>query len=114
MALFPNLSTPSCTLPDCDLQPRRGLEALANASVASPRGFAPRDGGGGVTAVDGGGPTCAGGVRIAAGPPPSASEVSGAAGSGLGTGRWDRESRVDKRKVGVCFVYFFLKAFMVA
>ena len=80
-------------------QARGGLDALANASNASPRGFAPRDGTGGGAgghAVDGAGTGAmggGGGVRIAAGPPSEA--------GGVGVGRWDRE-RVDKRKV--CYV----------
>ncbi|CAB1116532.1 unnamed protein product [Ectocarpus sp. CCAP 1310/34] len=75
---------------------RGGLEALASATTQ--RGFAPRDGSGGLSggtaAVETGG---VGGVRIAAGPPPPET-----GGGGLGPpGRWDREraASIDKRKV---------------
>ncbi|CAM9635608.1 unnamed protein product, partial [Ectocarpus sp. 8 AP-2014] len=75
---------------------RGGLEALASATTQ--RGFAPRDGSGGLSggtaAVETGG---VGGVRIAAGPPPPET-----GGGGLGPpGRWEREraASIDKRKV---------------
>lgn len=71
-------------------QARGGLEALASAGTSrSNVGFAPRDGSGGT-----GGGTAAemvGGLRVAVGPPPSAPAVDGL---GLGSGRWERESRV--------------------
>lgn len=86
-------------------QARGGLEALA--STATPRGFAPRDGSGGLAGTVGGHAADAvtpgvGGVRIAAGPPPTASAEAGAGG---GLGRWEREresraNSADKRKVG--------------
>lgn len=82
-------------------QARGGLEALASAPT--PRGFAPRDGSGGLAGTGGTDAVTSGvgGVRIAAGPPPVASTE---AGTGGGLGRWEREresraSSSDKRKV---------------
>lgn len=77
----------------------------------NPAGFAPRDGSGaaGVSASvgHGVGTSEAGGVRMAAGPPPPApaADTGGLLGLG-GSGRWEREREsskatdVSKRKVG--------------
>lgn len=94
---------------DISAQTKSGLEALASATTSSriPTGFAPRDGGTGGfgTAGQGGGAEAGaggvGGVRMAAGPPPSASGPE-TGGLGGGVGRWERDRELrafDKRKV---------------
>lgn len=88
-------------------QARGGLEALASATTQ--RGFAPRDGSGGLSggtpAVEAGAAGGVGGVRIAAGPPPP--EAGG--GGGGGWRERERAASMDKRKVcGVCLYACFL------
>lgn len=79
-------------------QARGGLEALASATTQ--RGFAPRDGSGGLSggtpAVEAGAAGGVGGVRIAAGPP------APEAGGGGGWRERERAASIDKRKVCVC------------
>lgn len=97
---------PLCLCVDCDqniitAQARGGLEALASATTQ--RGFAPRDGSGGLSggtpAVEAGAAGGVGGVRIAAGPPPPE-----AGGGGGGWRERERAASIDKRKVCLCCV----------